>query len=71
MGGVIGFICVVIVIILILNFRRNKTSLPDINKPKENNFFLKEDIVILEQIGKGSFGEVYKGKLGAFPVAVK
>ncbi len=56
--------------------QKENESQTKINKTKSENSFntirnIDEKLEIIEEIGEGSFGKVYKGKLGIFFVAVK
>lgn len=64
----------IIIIVLILwkkKFSKNGSQPQDIDLNEQDTSSPQMgDLIILEQIGKGNFGEVYKGKLGVFSVAV-
>jgi N-acetylneuraminic acid mutarotase len=77
LGIFFGLLCIavllIIIIIVILKRKRNPlNSLSRIElKQKKEIILLEEKLIIEELIGKGNFGEVYKGKLGQFNVAVR
>lgn len=79
LGSVIGGVLVLTVIIIIILgiwFKRKKPTSTKNNSfhtpaNTQTSFVLSEDdILVLDVIGKGSFGEVYKAKFGPFFVAV-
>lgn len=78
--GAVFAISIIIIVVLII-FRKNKRKESEIpmdspvelknNEIPKDVFDLNFKLELQERLGKGNFGEVFKGKLGHFFVAVK